>query len=166
MQQIVTLKMRVECPEVNGVNKKIPEPWIFNTFSWYRDYYYRNDTVVRQSWIFEIMIFLSEKTVFVLRQTSDNIETMKRRDTSGKCLVILLFTNSPGIVCCPYFIDQMEMAIYLWLYWWRAQMETFSALLVFCQGSSPVTGEFPAQRPVTRSFDVFVDLRLNKRLIK
>ena len=30
--------------------------------------------------------------------------------------------------------------------------------------NSPVTGEFPAQRPVTRSFDVFFDLRLNKRL--
>ena len=27
-------------------------------------------------------------------------------------------------------------------------------------------GEFPAQRPVTRSFDVFFDLRLNKRLCK
>ena len=33
-------------------------------------------------------------------------------------------------------------------------------------GNSPVTGEFPAQRPVTRSFDVFFDLRLNKRLSK
>ena len=33
-------------------------------------------------------------------------------------------------------------------------------------GKSPVTGEFHAQRPVTRSFDVFFDLRLNKRLIK
>ena len=28
------------------------------------------------------------------------------------------------------------------------------------------TGEFPAQRPVTRNFDVFFDLRLNKRLSK
>ena len=27
-------------------------------------------------------------------------------------------------------------------------------------------GEFPAQRPVTRSFDVYFDLRLNKRLSK
>ena len=27
-------------------------------------------------------------------------------------------------------------------------------------------GEFPAQRPVTRGFDVFVDLRLYKRLSK
>ena len=31
-------------------------------------------------------------------------------------------------------------------------------------GNSPVTAEFPAQRPVTRGFDVFFDLRLNKRL--
>ena len=50
--------------------------------------------------------------------------------------------------------------------WWRHQMETFSALLVICAGNSPVTGEFPAQRPVTRSFDVFFYLCLNKRLSK
>ena len=43
-------------------------------------------------------------------------------------------------------------------------METFSALLVICAGNSPVTGEFPAQRPVTQSFNVFFDVRLNKRL--
>ena len=45
--------------------------------------------------------------------------------------------------------------------WWRHQMETFSALLAICAENSPVPGEFPAQRPVTRSFDVFFDLRLN-----
>ena len=45
-------------------------------------------------------------------------------------------------------------------------METFSALLAICAGNSPVTGEFPAQRPVTRSFDAFFDLHLNKRLSK
>ena len=48
--------------------------------------------------------------------------------------------------------------------WWRHQMETFSAQLALCAGNSPVTGEFHAQRPVTRSFDVCFDLRLNKRL--
>ena len=46
------------------------------------------------------------------------------------------------------------------------QMETFSALMAFCAGNSLVTGELPAQRPVTQSFDVFFDLRLNKRLSK
>ena len=50
--------------------------------------------------------------------------------------------------------------------WWRHQVETFSALLILCAGNSPVTSEFLAQRPVTRSFDVFFDLRLNKQLSK
>ena len=50
--------------------------------------------------------------------------------------------------------------------WWRHQMETFSALLPICAGNSPVPGEFPTQRPVTRSFDVSFDLHLNKRLSK
>ena len=50
--------------------------------------------------------------------------------------------------------------------WWRHQMETFSALLAICAGNSPVHGEFPAQRSVTRSFDVFFDLCLNKWLSK
>ena len=44
--------------------------------------------------------------------------------------------------------------------WWRHQMETLSALLAICAGNSPVTGEFQEQRPVTRSCDVFFDLRL------
>ena len=33
-------------------------------------------------------------------------------------------------------------------------------------GNSPVTGEFPSPRPMTRGFDVFFDLHLNKRLGK
>ena len=40
--------------------------------------------------------------------------------------------------------------------WWRHQMERISALLAICAGKSPVTGEFPAQRPVTRSFNFFL----------
>ena len=47
--------------------------------------------------------------------------------------------------------------------WWRHQMEIFYGLLALCAGNSPVTGDFSAQRPVTRSFDVFFDLRLIKR---
>ena len=45
-------------------------------------------------------------------------------------------------------------------------MKTFSALLAICAGNSPVPGEYPAQRPVTQTFDVFFGLRLNKRLSK
>ena len=44
-------------------------------------------------------------------------------------------------------------------------METFSALLALCAGNSPVTREFPTQRPVVRKFGVFFDLRLNNGLV-
>ena len=43
-------------------------------------------------------------------------------------------------------------------------METFSTLLAFCAGNSPVTSEFPTQRSVTQSFDAFFDLRLNQQV--
>ena len=41
-----------------------------------------------------------------------------------------------------------------------------SALLTLYMGNSPVNGEFPSQRQVTRGFGVFFYLRLNKRLSK
>ena len=50
--------------------------------------------------------------------------------------------------------------------WWRHHMDIFSTLLAICAGNSPVTCEFPAQRLVTWSFDVFIDLHLTKRLSK
>ena len=49
--------------------------------------------------------------------------------------------------------------------WWRHQMETFSALLALCTENSPVPGEFPSLRPLTWSFNVFFDLRMNKRSV-
>ena len=67
------------------------------------------------------------------------------------------------------FCDQSRIMFYIYeiyVAWWHHQMEAFSALLAICAGNSPVTGEFPAQRPMARSFDVFFDLRLNKRLSK
>ena len=45
-------------------------------------------------------------------------------------------------------------------------MDIFSELLAFGAGNPPVPGESPAQRPVSRSFDVFFDLPLNKQLSK
>ena len=38
--------------------------------------------------------------------------------------------------------------------WRRHQLETFNALLAIGSGNSLVTGEFPTQRPVTRSFSL------------
>ena len=35
-------------------------------------------------------------------------------------------------------------------------MERFLELLALCAGNASVTGDFPPQRPVTRSFDVIL----------
>ena len=64
---------------------------------------------------------------------------------------------------CKYILNNVNVTK---ISWWRHQMEIFSALLAICAGNSPVTGEFPTQRPVTRSFDVYFDLRPNERLSK
>ena len=45
-------------------------------------------------------------------------------------------------------------------------MGTFFALLALCEGNPPVNCGFPLQRSVTRSFDFFFDVHLNKRISK
>ena len=67
-----------------------------------------------------------------------------------------------NVICCIMYPTLNKFYLILSYH----QMETFSAVLAICAGSLPVPGEFPAQRPVMRSFDVFFDLRLNKRLRK
>ena len=83
--------------------------------------------------------------------------------------------NQYDITCCPqcrqvitvinmHDIDRLcNICRLLSSAWWRHQMETFFALLAICAGNSPVPGEFPTQRTVTRSFGVFFDLHPNKR---
>ena len=64
-------------------------------------------------------------------------------------------------ICCKYHWWIITLSA-----WWHHQMETFFALLALCAGNSPFIGEFPSQRPVMQSFDVFFDMRLNKPLSK
>ena len=64
---------------------------------------------------------------------------------------------------CIWFILCCKLVV---VPWWCHQMETFSASLALFVGNSPVTGEFPTQGPVTRSFDVFFDPHWNKWLSK
>ena len=115
-------------------------------------------------------------------------QTMKQ--TIGMTLFLLNCISCLGVYKCIMFaaapqlnnyvfefigvMTEIHRALWSWSHethhhngsWWRHQMETFSALLAICAGNSPVPGELPAQRPVTRSFDAFFDLRPNKRLSK
>ena len=84
-------------------------------------------------------------------------------------LVDWLWTHGKANIKYAHFLVLMywetPSTTHCWqLSWWRHEMEAFPALLTVCAGNSLVTGEFPTQNPVTRTFDVFFDLRLNKRL--
>ena len=68
---------------------------------------------------------------------------------------------------------QMGTLLYMYIIWQWVKIKTqddvikwkhFPRYWPFCAGNSPVTGEFPSQRPVTRCFDIFFDLRPNKHL--
>ena len=89
------------------------------------------------------------------------------------CFVLFRLTTIYEFVrfVCPiswwrHEMETLPALVALCESWWRHQMEHFPRYWPFVRGNSPVPGEFPAQRPVTRSFDVFFYLRLNKRLSK
>ena len=95
-----------------------------------------------------------------------SVNILWRHNHEQALTVSVLFNIGVIWVNAHQFICRLYTSFLVASAWWRHQMETFSALLVLCVGNSLVTGEFPAQRLVTRSFDVFFDLSRNKRLSK
>ena len=89
------------------------------------------------------------------------VGTMPLSELMFECSVYFGIRNN-GVI----WVVQITRKPYVDMTCWRHQMETFSAWLAFCAEYSPVTGDFPAQGPVTQSFDTFIDLRLNNRLTK
>ena len=69
------------------------------------------------------------------------------------CLYMYVCMREPFSICIHYRVQNIGFRV-TGMAWWRHQMEIFSALLAICTGNSPVTGGFPAQRTVTRNFDV------------
>ena len=74
-----------------------------------------------------------------------------------------LYGGWAQVPACRHQLNVLKKGYTWWRHqmnisWWRHQMEIFFTLLAFCAGKSPVPGEFPAQRPVTRSFEVFFDI--------
>ena len=98
-----------------------------------------------------------------MASNTENVSIWWRHHVSDFTSMTVIQAAKPNhsIQCVPDLV-----VICVFASGWRHQKETFSALLALCAGNPPVTGEFPAQRPVTRSFDVFFDLRPNERLSK
>ena len=141
--------------------------WIY--FSAKYRIYYRNYDIIAHfatSDSDELICFTYEFVTFIYclvqqDNTSKNVFQIRLAITFS---FIEYYHHILSSLCRRTYISKHEN--YLLIIWWRHQKETFSTLLAICTGNSPVTGEFPAQRSVTRCFNVFLDLRLNKRLSK
>ena len=86
--------------------------------------------------------------------TQCDIEMCVPTDVWDSLLTRYFYKCSAGLdvsenLTCWWTVCHMIRLQYSSITWWRHQMETFSALLAICAGNSPVTGEFPAQRPAT-----------------
>ena len=82
--------------------------------------------------------------------------------------LVIVFNLDTALLLPTGSVDGM---LHTWLrnetkifYMMTSLNDKISALLVHCEGNPPVTGGFPSQRPVSRSFDVIFDLCLNKPL--
>ena len=112
----------------------------------------------------------SQKLVSEISPQKSGLRASGKLTTHNEVLGINHQTYDLPVCPCPAHTSYSWFGIYrvscCMQTWWRHQMEPFSALLAICAGNSPVPGEFSAQRPVTRSFDVSFDLRLNQHLSK
>ena len=126
----------------------------------YRDPHVKGKTVLSLTWESSYL----GKMIFILRRRPGwkAVKFTYVADLTAITEQSSARTTRPHRKCtiCKWYNNNHENTVHP-ITWWRHQMETFSALLAFCAGNSPVTGEFPAQRPVTQSIDVFFDMRLN-----
>ena len=118
-------------------------------------------------WLILYLCNIIDHIVYV-QNAPQNIIAKKRIFSSRYGIWFNLHGNitSATILKMPSAIHTLNNPIAARFPWWNHQMQTFSVLLTICAGNSPVNGEFHAQRPLTRSFGVFFNLRLNKRLSK
>ena len=118
---------------------------------------------LRELWYSSIKLYTGETVLIKISWHAINIIfTFNSTSNANHILYRLTITTQTWLI----LVAGYEEILCLFYTWWCHQMEIFSALLAICAGNSPVTGEFHAQRPVTRSFDVFFDPRPNKRLSK
>ena len=89
-----------------------------------------------------------------------------------KCCFDEISPDAPEVVisCYQFPVQSAMKNSSIWQYFGFNKCPhlcgNISALLALSVGNSPVTGEFPSQRPAPQSLIFFFGLRLNKRLSK
>ena len=120
---------------------------------------------------------LSEKRRTVKNATFTDSHILCSYKITARTPDVCFLSSSAYMTLTWYVRDHREVFHYIW----RALQMSFHGILSFSDDDvikwkqfprywpfvrGPVTGEFPAQRPVTRSFDASFDMHLNKWLSK
>ena len=145
-------------------SKNTPSADLIHRYAWSRCYY---DVYNNAHDINDIQHLSSDsivpKDLLVLRDFVVFRELIAAiEDEWGDCVI---YHITAGWSSCAPSVPNCHGA-----YWWPSMMTSsngniFRVTGPLC-GEFTGPGEFPTQRPVTRSFDVFFDLRLNTRLSK
>ena len=80
---------------------------------------------------------------------------------SGKIKIYIQFCPLNGAISIHNHFQNPDYSWYKSTHMMTSSNGNISALLARCAGNSPVTDEFPTQRPVTRSFDISLICALN-----
>ena len=110
---------------------------------------------------------LSNKTICHCVNIDFSCGTISQCSSPKSCTNIYASHNDdnlPAHVACLYLWDSLPSSM-LFPMMTSSNGNIFRVTGPLC-GEFTGPGEFPTQRPVTRSFDVYFDLRLNKRLYK
>ena len=123
-----------------------------------KDFHYKDKTVSRSSYLLMEILYIERPPLYW--DGPRMLGYVQILHTLSVKLLLWLSSNTNLWYGCGKTLSYSTYN--LWDHfsysWWRHQMETLSPLLALCAWNPPVTGDFPAQRPATRSFDVFFDL--------
>ena len=125
--------------------------WIINdsNVSWFRKHPF-----LKAEWSYQPITMRTGVSCFVLFRVNEQLHGYSSGSYGDVCEIIRILTS---LIDVMYILIFHHDDVIKW---------NIFALLALCVGNSPVTGEFPSQRPVTRSFDVFFDLCLNQQMSK
>ena len=163
--QYIPRNMHVACALYSSVAVRY---WLIDSTHIYQGYLHRCQWWMRQPWKNDDVTTLrwrhNERDSVSNHQPHDCLfnRLFRRRSkkTSKLRVTGLCAGNSPGTGEFPAQMASYAENVSIW--WRHHEMNTFSALLALVSGHHWI----PWQRPVTRSFYIFFDMRLNKRWSK
>ena len=114
----------------------------------------------------QFLIHVQISVLISLRKQSLLIDQVNRKQLATSKTMLWFSEMTTWKIACQLVLIKIRNMMCMRDYMMTSSNGNIFRVTGLLCGEFTGPGEFPAQRPVTRSFDVFFDLRLNKRLSK